>query len=127
MGIGGADLEFSAAMGMSACSNVSTASCTSTLVMRIGAPCTARGLWAHRDTHQKRSQKQTNLGMIRVRLSSIASENAATICAAQHPSFSHQTLQCSLPFPRLSVLQEDLLTAAAGRALMEEPQARFVA
>ena len=31
--------------------------------------------------HQKRSQKQTNLGMTRVRLSSIAREKAATICA----------------------------------------------
>ena len=44
--------------------------------------------------HQKRSQKQTNLGMTRVRLSSIARENAATICVG-HSAVS--TAQRSRP------------------------------
>ena len=127
MGIGGAGLEFSAAMGMSACSRgkYSFIHKHASHAYRSTLHCT--GPMGPRGTHQKRSQKQTNLGMIRVRLSSIASENAATICAAPHRSFSYQNLQYSLPFPRLSVLQEDLPTAAASRALIEEPQARCVA
>jgi hypothetical protein len=92
-------------MSMSACGRVSTASCTSTLIVRVRALYIAQAPWARRDTHQKRSQKQTNLGMIRVRLSSIASEKAATICTAQHCSFNYQNQQYCLLFPKLCVLQ----------------------
>ena len=45
--------------------------------------------------YQWRSQKQTNLGMTRVRFSNIARENAATICTQHCPLDVPLHCQCS--------------------------------